>query len=100
MMNNYAMITSPTQSSTSKIEIEDRKLIAITGVKNVESFDSKEFLLHTNLGHLHLSGSDLTLEKMDLERGEVLIKGTINNLNYISSFKEGKKDGFVKRIFK
>ena len=35
---------------------------------------------------------------MDLNNGEVLIKGSINSLEY--SLKEHKKESFVKRLFK
>ena len=34
----------------------ERKLLDLTGVPNVESFDSEEFLLQTELGHLTIRG--------------------------------------------
>lgn len=80
------------------ITIEDRKTILITGVNNIKSFDAEEFILDTKLGVLEIEGKDLVLGKMDLNNGEVLIKGSINSLEY--SLKEHKKESFVKRLFK
>ena len=38
------------------LRMQNRKLLDITGVQNVESFDSEEFLLQTELGHLTIRG--------------------------------------------
>jgi len=80
------------------ITIENRKSVLITGVNSVKSFDSKEFILDTKLGILEINGKELVLGKMDLNNGEVLIKGSIESLEY--SLKDGKKESLVKRLFK
>ena len=80
------------------ITIENRKSILITGVNNIKSFDSQEFIIDTKLGLLEIEGKDLVLGKMDLTNGEVLIKGSIDNLEY--SLKDNKKESLVKRLFK
>ena len=61
------------------VKLENRKSLLVTGVKNVKSFDSKEFILDTRLGILEIEGKDLTLGKMDLSNEEVLIKGSIDS---------------------
>ena len=81
------------------IKMENRKSVLITGVYSVKSFDSKEFILDTKLGILEIEGKDLVLGKMDLENGEVLIKGLIDSVEY-SSKDITKKEPFVKRLFK
>ena len=40
-----------------------RRLLDITGVKQVESFDNEEFLLETVMGFLAIKGENLTNEK-------------------------------------
>ena len=79
------------------IKIENRKSVTVSGVNNVKSFDSKEFILDTKLGILKIEGKDLVLGKMDLTNGEVLIKGLIDSLEYDE---EKKKESLVKRLFK
>lgn len=80
------------------IKIENRKSILITGVNSVKSFDSTEFILDTKLGNLEIEGKDLVLGKMDLNNGEVLIKGLIDSFEYNDEKK--KKESLVKRLFK
>lgn len=80
------------------IKLENRKSLLVTGVKNVKSFDSNEFILDTRLGMLEVEGKDLVLGKMDLTNEEVSIKGEINSIEFNN--KENKKESLVKRFFK
>ena len=84
------------------LSLTDRKELLVTGVKNIESFDSEEFLIETNLGFLHIKGSSLTLDKMDNENNELLIKGQLNSLSYVSATSKGKdaKGNFFKKLLK
>jgi sporulation protein YabP len=81
------------------IEITNRKSILIKGIKTIDSFDSKEFLIDTILGFLHIKGSNLTLDKMDTTGGEIIIKGDVDSLSYVSSSSK-EKEGFFKRLLK
>ena len=81
------------------IKIENRKSVTISGVNSVKSFDAEEFILDTKLGTLEIEGKDLVLGKMDLENGEVLIKGSIDKVEY-STKEKNKKESLVKRLFK
>ncbi len=81
------------------IFIKERKKIELKGVKKLDSFDKKEFLLDTTLGYLHVLGTDLSLGAMDLDKGELTIDGLINSLKYIDEPKENK-ESFLKRLFK
>lgn len=69
--------------------IKDRKHIELTGVKNIESFDSLEFLIETSLGFLHIAGTELSLIKLDQEQAEVSIKGNIDSISYVNNKKKG-----------
>ena len=40
------------------VNINERKSITITGIKNIESFDSEEFILISNLGTILLKGQN------------------------------------------
>lgn len=70
------------------IFLKDRKSVEITGVKKIESFDSFEFLIETSLGFLNITGSDLTLVRLDQDQNEVSIKGNIDSLSYVSDRKK------------
>ena len=69
-------ISNPLRFETNpyhNVIIKDRKVMELTGVKQIDSFDSSEFLLETAQGWMVIQGKDLTLGKLDTERGDVVI---------------------------
>ena len=80
--------------------LENRKKLSISGVLDVLSFDDQIVILETELGMLTVKGEDLRINKLSIDTTEVVIEGTINNLNY--SEKQDKKTagGFIGKIFK
>ncbi|GGI18403.1 sporulation protein YabP [Bacillus sp. JJ664] len=82
------------------LSLKSRRYLEITGVKQVESFDSEEFLLETTLGFLHIKGHNLQMKNLDVEKGHVAIKGKINELCYIDEYNSGKAKGIFSKLFK
>lgn len=83
------------------LSLTNRKELLVTGVKSIDSFDSEEFLVETVLGFLHIGGSSLTLDRMDNENNELVIKGQINSLSYVSNQKgKESKGNFFKKLLK
>ncbi len=82
------------------VNINERKSITITGIKNIESFDSEEFILNSNLGTILLKGQNLEIIKLDTIEGKVSIKGDINSLAYVDNLKENKEASLFSKLFK
>ena len=68
------------------VYLKDRKSIELTGVKNIESFDSLEFLIETSLGFLNITGTDLSLIRFHmfpikriLKQKKVFLINCLNN---------------------
>lgn len=80
------------------INIMQRKSITVSGIKKVENFDEKEFLLNTNMGYLKINGSSLEIVKLDTDKGELAIKGKIDSLNYLDGNKN--KESIISKLFK
>lgn len=99
---NYSYGTKTNQSVVVEhdIVLNGRKLLEINGVKEVESFDSEEFLLQTVMGTLHIRGSNLQMKNLDVEKGIVSIKGKINGFEYIDENQAGKSKGIFSKLFK
>lgn len=96
-------ISNPLRFETNpyhNVIIKDRKVMELTGVKQIDSFDSSEFLLETAQGWMVIQGKDLTLGKLDTERGDVVIRGVIEVLSYVSSKKGNGKESVISKIFK
>lgn len=64
------------------ISLEDRERLSITGVEDVESFDDTQIVLRTCMGSLILRGSELHIERLTLESGEMSITGLITDISY------------------
>ena len=83
------------------LSLLSRKELTLNGVKNIDSFDSAEFLIQTALGFLHIKGNNLTLDKMDNENNELVIKGQIDSLSYVNNQKGKENKGNIfKKLLK
>jgi len=78
----------------------NRKLLEISGVLSVDSFDSEEFLLETECGFLTIKGQNLHIKNLNLEQGFVSIEGLVNQMTYLDSGTGGKAKGLLGRLFK
>lgn len=90
------------QGKTKRQEIRllNRRLLDVTGVVNVDSFDSEQFLLETELGFLNVKGKNLHIKNLNLEQGLVSIEGTVNALVYLDGAGPDKAKGFLGKLFK
>ena len=82
------------------ISINERKLVYLTGVVKIESFDEEEFLLETNMGYLAIKGSGLEIVRLDTKDGTLSIKGNVDNLSYFDNLKKNSKTSFMDKLFK
>lgn len=83
-----------------EVKMLNRKLLEISGVINVESFDSEEFLLETECGFLAIKGQNLHIKNLSLEQGLVAIEGMVSALNYLETNSHEKSKGFLGKLFK
>ncbi|MDQ0273090.1 sporulation protein YabP [Cytobacillus purgationiresistens] len=77
-----------------------RRLLDITGVKQVESFDNEEFLLETVMGFLAIKGQNLQMKNLDVDKGIVSIKGKVFDLVYMDDQHGEKAKGFFSKLFR
>jgi len=92
----------PVEQSTHKVEILQRESIRLTGVIHVESFDEKQVVVETEMGTLALMGEEFHITALDLEKGQMVLEGTLYSLEY-SSLDRGarrREGSFLQRIFR
>ena len=80
------------------VNLEGRKNLTITGVKEVGSFDEQEITAHTDMGKLLIKGDNLNIKKLNLDACDLEITGKICSLNYSDGCGGGRF--FLKRVFK
>jgi sporulation protein YabP len=62
--------------------MSDCKIMELTGVSSVNTFDEEQIILETRKGHLAIVGSNLHITSLNLEEGKVAIQGDIVNMEY------------------
>lgn len=84
-----------------KLVINNRKTSMVTGVMDVLSFDLNEVLLETEQGMLMVKGSDLHVNRLSLEKGEVDLSGNIDSVAYSDVHNHGKtQENLFSKLFR
>jgi len=83
-----------------QVIVKDRKLMEVTGVKKLHSFDSEMFVIETSMGILTVHGHDLEMKNLELEKGELSIVGYILNHEYEDSDYDNAGKGLFSKLFK
>ena len=84
-----------------QVSMKERKLMDVSGIKKLLSFDSELFTIDTTMGILTVRGMDLELKNLDLEKGELSIMGYITGYEYddLDMIGEDSK-GIFSKLFK
>lgn len=80
-----------------RLELDNHKLLSVSGVKNVPTFTDKGLSIDLGNDTLMVSGKDLSVKRLDVESGDLILSGYITALKYGSS-EHGS--GFVKKLLK
>lgn len=83
-----------------ELKISERREIFLTGIKKIDSFDNEEFLMESNMGIIHLKGTNLEIIKLDTHDGNVRIKGKITSFTYLDEEGKQDKESFFSKLFK
>lgn len=78
--------------------LEGREQLSVSGVEEVESFDENQIVMYTSKGALIVRGTELHIEKLSLDGGDLKVEGLIDSLNYEESQRE--KGGLLSRLFR
>ena len=84
-----------------RLVLENRSAGTITGVSDVVSFDENSIVLDTNAGLLTIKGEGLHVTRLNLEKGEVDMEGSVDSLVYSSNESLHRSaESFFTRLFK
>ena len=78
--------------------MEDRRLLTLSGVRDVSGFDERAVVLLTGLGELTVKGLELHISRFDQDTGELTLDGEICELIYAEA--EPEKKGFFSRLLR
>lgn len=78
--------------------LENRKVLTVTGVSDVDSFDEQAVVAYTDLGELTIKGQSLHISKLSLETGELTLDGEIDSMIYTEN--RPRSAGFLSKLFR
>ena len=96
-MENITNIINDKKFSNNKIILENRKKAIITGVEKAISSNETSIILQVSGSKLFIVGTNLQIEKLDVESGEVVALGNFDGFKFGNSNKGGN---FLKKVFK
>ena len=82
-LNKYGAESRSRQPHT--VMLDNRRLMAVTGVKDVPAFDENTITLALEDVTLVVRGEGLHLSKLSLESGDVTIDGVIASMQYMGA---------------
>ena len=88
------------KSKSHNVTIEGREKLAITGVKDVTSFDDNVVILDTEAGGLTIKGTDLHINRLSVEDGNLYVEGYVISCVYSDKIDVKKTGSFLSNIFK
>ena len=106
-MQKQAQTQTQTQTQTGdkravtlpqNVFLENRSLLNLTGVEDVDCFDEQTIRAFTNMGELIIRGRGLHINKLSVESGELSVEGNICALEY--SDEQPRRGGVFARLFR
>lgn len=76
--------------------IEDRKMLQVSGIKDVAEFNEEAVTAQCDFGDLLIKGEKLHVESLDLDTGTLKVSGNIIAVVYNE---KSQAKGFFKRAF-
>lgn len=84
-------------ASEHNLSLEGRRKLTLSGVVDVQNFDETQVVLETSLGFLTVHGSEIHIEKLSLDNGQLQIIGEIESIEYDDH--ATVRGGLLSRIF-
>ncbi|TYP50872.1 sporulation protein YabP [Thermosediminibacter litoriperuensis] len=89
------------KSTKHRLTLQDREILEIDGVLNVEKFTDEDIVLSTEKGMLNIKGEKMHMKQLNLDQGLIIVEGYVKMLAYteeISATEKGK--GLLNRLFR
>ena len=82
-----------------ELKLINRNTLYLTGVKKIINLESDEFIVDSVYGKLIIKGNDLEVTVIDIDKGDLKLKGTIDSIVY-SNIKSKNKESIITKLFK
>ncbi|MGN0179009.1 MAG: YabP/YqfC family sporulation protein [Monoglobaceae bacterium] len=85
-----------------KLVLNDRHLLTVSGIVDVDNFDETKIEARTELGGLIIEGDGLHIVRLMLENGELIVEGNIGGVAYVETPTGGytHNGGFLSKLLR
>jgi len=84
-------------TTKSNLVLNNRNQLNLTGIKKVKSTEAQTVIADLDNGAIIISGSGLSVQRLDIKDGILEITGTVNNIKYTNQV---SKSFSLKNMFK
>ena len=78
--------------------LEGRRKLSVSGVEDIDSFDEFSAVIFTSMGLIEVKGSDIHMNKLNLESGEIVLEGEFDSVIYPDESSVKPKKKFLARL--
>lgn len=83
-----------------KVVIDGRKRLTVSSVDDVESFDEEKVVILCSMGTMTVVGADFRINKLNVDDGQLIIEGEIDEIHYSDRAGEDKGGSFLGKLFR
>lgn len=82
------------------ISMKNRSGLTVGEVEDVESFDEEKVVVRTSMGTMTVTGTDFRIHKLNVDDGQLIIDGTVDEIKYSESAERVNRGGFFSALFR
>ncbi len=83
-----------------KVILENREKLMVSAVEDIESFDDERVVIVTDMGTMTVIGGNFRISKLNVDDGQLVIDGEIDEIQYSDTVSSDKSGGFFSRLLK
>lgn len=80
------------------LSLSERRMLSVSGVQDVDSFDETAVIIYTEQGELTVRGTGLHINRLNIETGDMTMEGHIDSLVYAEV--NSRSGGFFGKLFR
>lgn len=88
------------ENKVHKVVLENREKLTISAVEDVESFDDEKVVVITDMGTMTVTGGDFRISRLNVDDGQLVIEGEIDEIAYSNTIRNDKSGGFFGKLFR
>lgn len=80
------------------LNLSERRVLSVSGVQDVDSFDETTVVIYTEQGELTVKGTGLHINRLNIETGDLTLEGHVESLVYAEV--HTRSGGFFGKLFR